>query len=138
MNTVSNSRSFIETGEFIKSAEFELIWYAKNVNRNYDAPRVLSDDDYLDYKLWEDMNSGKLFKKHLPQMHVFNGKNPNIIFHGSCVGCMSQRLRGFDRCIGCQFFRGNWCKEDLHIKGEESATISANELMKILNQKPKQ
>lgn len=125
-------KTFTETGEFIKSADFERIWIAKNVNDEYSAPQVLNADEYLDYKLWEDMNIETMYKKHLPNTRLFRGKNPNIIFHGGCLGCVSQRLHGFERCKGCQYFRYSWDKENLHIKGEDSAKLSGDDFRKLL------
>ena len=128
-------KTFTETGGFIKAAQFESIWINKNVNDEYSASQVLNNEDYLDYKLWEDMNMDTMFKKHLPKARVFRGKNPNIIFHGGCLGCLSQRLYGFERCKGCQYFRCNWNNPNLRIEGEESAKISADEIMNILKRK---
>lgn len=125
-------KTFTETGEFIKSTDFEMIWIAKNANDEYSAPQVLNDDEYLDYKLWEDMNKKLLFKKHLPNTLLFCGENPNIIFHGGCLGCLSQRNSGLERCKGCQYFRCNWGKPNLHIKGEDAATMSSDELRRLL------
>lgn len=126
-------RIFTETGEFIKASEFEQIWIAKNVKDHYHATDALNDDEYLDYKLWEDVNTEMLYKKHLPNTFLSRGKNPNIIFHGGCLGCMSQRLHGLERCKGCMYFRfGQSGKTNLHIKGEAYATISADELQGLL------
>ena len=132
MNNNIEHKTFTVTGEFIKSSEFELIWVAENVKHDYAALRGLNDDEYLDYKIWEDMNIEMMYKKHLPNAHLYRGKNPNIIFHGGCLGCMSQRLHGFERCKGCQYFRCIRGKENLHIIGEESAKISGDELKRIL------
>lgn len=132
---VLEHKTFTETGEFMKANRFESIWIAKNVNNEYSETDVLNDDDYLDYNLWEDMNVEAMFKKHLPKTRLFRGKNPNIVFHGRCLGCMSQRLHGFERCKGCQYFRGNWNNPNLHIEGEESAKISGDELKNILGSK---
>jgi hypothetical protein len=128
----AEGRTFTDTGEFVRAGDFEKIWISKNVNDNYDAPSVLDDDDYLDYKLWDDMNIEKMYQKHSPDTLLIRGKNPNIIFHGGCLGCLSQRLHGLERCKGCQYFRGNWRNPDLHIKGEESTKMSAEELKKLL------
>jgi len=125
-------KTFTETGEFIKSADFEMIWIAKNVRNDYNAPDCLNDDEYLDYKLWDDMNTEMLYKKHLPNTMLCRGKNPNIIFHGGCLGCMSQRLHGLERCKGCRFFRHSSGSQDLKIEGEEAAKMSADELRRLL------
>lgn len=125
-------RTFTETGEFIMATEFEKIWIDKNKNDNYNAADSLNDDEYLDYKLWDDMNTEAMYKKHLPNTLLFRGKNPNIIFHGGCLGCMSQRLHGLERCKGCMYFRFNGCNTNLYIKGEESAKMSGDDLKRLL------
>lgn len=106
-------------GSFIKADKFEQIWVAENVNSRYvDTTDSLRDKDYIDYRIWEDQNSSEMYKKHLPNTMVFRGSNPNIIFHAGCLGCISQRNHGIDRCKGCQYFRCNWNKPNLHIEGE--------------------
>ncbi len=117
---------------FTKEDEFEQIWIAENVNHSYGAGDYLRDDDYLDYYIWEDQNSSKMHKKHLPDVVVFRGENPNIIFHGGCLGCISQRNHGIDRCKGCKYFRGNWINPNLFIDGEESAKMDGDDLKRIL------
>lgn len=131
-NPMVEHKTFTENGEFIKSADFELIWVAKNVNDDYNAPDCLNDDEYLDYKLWDDMNTEMLYKKHLPNTRLFIGKNPNIIFHGGCLGCMSQKLHGLERCKGCRYFRWKSVSQDLKIDGEEAAKMDADELRRLL------
>lgn len=115
-----------------KNINFESIWIAKNVNYSYSADKVLSDDEYLEYKRWEDINTEAMYLKHLPNVKYFRGKNPNIIFHGGCLGCLSQRLYGIERCKGCQYFKCDWSKDDLKVEGEISAKMSSDELKKIL------
>jgi hypothetical protein len=131
-NPTVEHKTFTENIEFIKSADFELIWVAKNVNDDYNAADCLNDDEYLDYKLWEDINTETMYKKRLPNTHLFRGKNPNIIFHGGCLGCMSQRLHGLERCKGCRYFRRKSGSQDLRINGEEAAKMDANELRRLL------
>lgn len=131
-NPTVEHKTFTENGEFIKSAEFEMIWINKNVNDDYNAPDCLNEDEYLDYKLWEDMNTEIMYKKYLPNNILFIGKNPNIIFHGGCLGCRSQRLHGLERCKGCKYFRWKSGSQDLKINGEESAKMNADELRKLI------
>ena len=119
--------SLDENGGYLKATEFESIWISENVYDSYGCSKTLKDDDYIDYLMWVDMNSDKMFKKHLPDTLVIRGKNPNIIFHGGCLGCISQRNHGIDRCKGCQYFKANWYKPNLFIKGEKSATIDSQE-----------
>ena len=125
-------KTFTEAGEFIKDYEFEQIWIAKNVNNEYNAADILNDDEYLDYKLWDDMNAEMLYKKHLPNTFLFRGKNPNIIFHGGCLGCLSQKLHGLERCKGCMYFRFGKGSLNLKIDGGESAKMSAEDFKRLL------
>jgi hypothetical protein len=114
-------------GSFIKADKFEQVWFAKNVNSKYGASNSLRDNDYINYHIWEDQNSAKMYKKNLPKAMVNRGSNPNIIFHGGCIGCISQRNHGIDRCKGCQYFKGNWSKPNLNIEGEEADTMILND-----------
>lgn len=111
--------------EFAKTEEegFELIWKAQNVSGDYHAKECLDDDQYIYYKIYEDAHWKELYKKYLPNVMIFRGDNPNIIFHGGCLGCKSQRLHGIDRCKGCTYFRHSAGSEDLHIEGEDADTI---------------
>lgn len=92
------------------------IWYAYNVDGDYGAERVLSDEEYISYHIWEDINCAKMYKLYKPDTTVFRSANPNIIFHGGCLGCKSQQSHGIDRCKGCQYFKADWKKPDLSIK----------------------
>lgn len=125
-------RTFTETGEFTKADEFEKIWIDKNTNNNYHATDILNDDEYLDYKLWDDMNAEAMHKKHRKNTFLYCGKNPNIIFHGGCLGCLSQRLHGLERCKGCMYFRFNSSKPNLQIEGEEVEKLTAEDLNRML------
>ena len=68
---------------------------------------------------------------------LIRGSSPNIIFHGGCLGCISQRNHGIDRCKGCQYFRFNHghIKPNLHIEGEEAAIINADDFKRLLGGK---
>lgn len=135
INNAIEERTFTETGYFIKANDFELIWVAETVDGKYGKSHCLDDDDYIDYHLWEDINCENLYKKHLPKTILYRGKNPNIIFHGGCLGCLSQRKFGFERCKGCQYFKCNWGYPNLHIKGEEADTMNAESLKRILGKR---
>lgn len=111
-------------GSFIKADRFEQIWVSENVHHRYGASDSLKDNDYINYHIWEDQNSNEMCKKHLPNTMVFRGNNPNIIFHGGCLGCISQRNHGIDRCKGCQYFRFNHGKPNLHIEGLLNSLLS--------------
>lgn len=119
-------------GSFIKADEFEQIWVAENVHNKYRAIDSLGDSDYIDYHIWEDQNSSEMYRKHLPNAMVIRGNNPNIIFHGSCLGCISQRNHGIDRCKGCRYFRFDRSKPNLRIEGEEAATMNGDDLKRLL------
>tara|TARA_R110000772_G_scaffold146690_1_gene257020 strand:+ start:6570 stop:7085 length:516 start_codon:yes stop_codon:yes gene_type:complete len=128
-------------GSFIKKDEFEAIWISKNVNRKINRhgklsmEDKLSDNDYIDYYLWQDQNFKEMYKKHLPGTGYIRGKNPNIIFHGGCLGCLSQRLHGIDRCKGCSYFRWRGDKSDLSIEGEEASRLSGDDFIDFLKGK---
>lgn len=115
-----------------KKAKFERIWVGERVNNVYSATDSLSDDDYIEYKIWENRNSLGMYKKYLPNCTVIRGNNPNIIFHGGCLGCLSQRIHGIDRCKGCLYFRFNTNKPELYIKGEKAATLSGDDFKRLL------
>lgn len=119
-------------GSFIKADKFEGIWVAENGNSRYGASDSLRDSDYIDYHIWEDQNSNEMYKKHLPNTMVIRGSNPNIIFHGGCLGCISQRNHGIDRCKGCKYFRANWSNPNLYIEGEESAKMNGDDFKRLL------
>ena len=97
------------------------VWYDRNVNDNYKAEHQLPDSEYINYHIWEDINMERMYELHKPETTLWRGKNPNIIFHGGCLGCLSQKLHGINRCTGCQYFKADWNKPNLHIEGEEAA-----------------
>jgi len=94
--------------------------------QNYDKPmrciEFLSDDDYIEYKMYADAYRTEWLTEQYPNGIIISGNNPNIIFHCGCLGCKSQRLHGIDRCKGCCYFRGRGGKS-LFIEGEEADTI---------------
>lgn len=111
---------------------FEQIWIDRNVKDNYSADRNLSDDDRISFKIWEELYWKEMYAKHLPNTKIFKGDNPNIIFHGGCLGCKSQRIHGIDRCKGCSYFKGGDTK-NLFIPGEDCAKMSADDFTNMLN-----
>lgn len=118
-----------------QESEFEQIWVKENKDEKYGEGKLLSDDQYIDYHIWEDMNSSRMYKKHLPNYLILIGKNPNIIFHGGCLGCLSQRKHGIERCKGCYYFKFNANNPNLCIKGEDTSKLSATDLFNFLNSK---
>lgn len=94
--------------------EFENI-FVRKYKHDFDT-NMLDDNKYIEYLIWEDKNWEMLKEKH--SLNVIRGTNPNIIFHGGCIGCRSQEINGIDRCRICQYFRGNYNKPDLSIKNE--------------------
>jgi len=133
------SKSMNADGSFAKQEDFERIWVAEKVKRKYEESislsNKLSDNEYIDYRIWEDLHNEEMHKKHLPKTLVISGTNPNIIFHGGCLGCLSQRKHGIERCKGCYFFRSGGSRRDLFIKGEQAATMSQRDIDRILNRK---
>lgn len=57
-----------------------------------------------------------------------------IIFHGGCNLCESQKLHGLARCTGCQYFEANWDLPDLNTNhAEKNKELNLNrELAKII------
>lgn len=104
--------------KFAKESLFEDIWIEENVHHNHERKDLIKDNDYIDYKIWDDINSEKLFKKHCPNTLVISQKHPNIVFHGGCLGCVSQQNHGIYRCVECRYFKFNALdkKADLSIK----------------------
>ena len=131
-DTVIEESTFTIKGDFTKADMFEQIWIEENVSGNLGASKRLRDPDYIDYHIWEDLNCAEMYKKHLPNSMVFRGSNPNIIFHGGCLGCLSQRLHGIDRCKGCKYFKAHWNLPELRIEGEKCATIGGEDLENFL------
>lgn len=120
-------------GRFVKASEFERIWLAeRNIDGIGRARKYLSDNDYIDYKLWEDGNYAELMRKHSPNTAFFRGDNPNLIFHGGCLGCASQRLHGMDRCKGCSYFRADWSLPNLKIEGEDAARMTQDDFDNLI------
>ena len=121
-------------GTYILAEEFERIWVEKNNHRcsgMYDPTGSLNNRQYIDYKVWEDTNYDEMYKKHFKNTKVFRGKNPNIIFHGGCLGCVSQRRHGIDRCMGCSYFRYS-NDTDLSIKGEYADSFDKKDFEEFL------
>lgn len=101
---------------------FEAVWLSENKGRAFGEGMKLKDDDYIDYIIWEDINWKDMSKKHMPTTFVMKGINPNLIFHGGCLGCLSQRKHGVNRCKGCTYFKPH-NKQSLFIPGEDSAKM---------------
>ena len=112
---VGEHRTFTDTGDFLFEEKFEEIWFSENVTNDWNVTHQLNDDEYLDYKIWCEMNRHALYKRHLPNAFLFSGDTFNVVFHGGCLGCTSQQLNGFERCMGCKYFRSNWDLPDLFI-----------------------
>lgn len=89
--------------------------------------------NYIDYHIWEDIYWESMYNDHAPDTKVFRGTNPNIIFHGGCLGCKSQRIHSINRCKGCRYFKANWDSPNLFIEGEDSHTMGADEFNDVLN-----
>lgn len=119
-------------GSFVNEEEYEKIWIAQNINHSNGTTSSLKDDDYIGYHIWQDQNISKLYEKHLPDTIALIGKTPNILFHGGCLGCVSQRNHGIDRCKGCRYFRFSSRNPNLYIKGEHTDSIGGDDLRRKL------
>jgi hypothetical protein len=117
---------------FQKEESFEQIWVSENVRHNFGHNKILSDNDYIDYYIWVDANWEKLAAKHLKNTKIIRGDNPNLIFHGGCLGCISQRQHGVERCKGCSYFKFDHRKPNLKIEGEECSKITSQEELESL------
>lgn len=53
----------------------------------------------------------------MPDAVIVRGEVSHVIFHGGCLGCVSQQRHGIDRCRGCKYFRFDWDKPELFIGG---------------------
>lgn len=126
----------VKTGVFDESQikKFENIWIHEYKYHHLGVSKDLSDDDYIDYHIWKDINWRHMYDKHMPNARVLRGDNPNLIFHGGCLGCLSQRKYGVDRCKGCSYFRFKG-SENLFIEGENSAKMDQKGLDDFLNGK---
>lgn len=98
-------------------ASFERIWIVENVKDHYNYPdEVLTDNEFIIYSAWRQLNDNWLYKKHLPNVMVMSGsmdRTDKIVFHGGCQSCDSQMKFGIMRCKGCQYFQADWSKPDL-------------------------
>lgn len=112
-------------------SKYENIWIKENKNGKYGASKELSDEEYINYHIWEDINSELMYKTYIPEARVIRGKNPNIIFHGGCLGCISQRNHGIDRCKNCMYFRAKWDNTNLFIPGEDSAKMNGEDFQSL-------
>jgi len=110
---------------------FEELWVKHNKYGKYQDQYKLDPDDYINYHIWCNINNDKMHKKHLPNTMVVSGINPNIIFHGGCLGCKSQRLHGINRCKGCSYFGVSNSNQSLFIDGEDSATLGQDDIDNI-------
>ena len=111
--------------------DYEALWVKKNVDEDYSALKNLTDNQYIEYYKFDEENYESLMAKYKPNTRYIRGKNPNIIFHGGCLGCASQRLRGINRCKGCVFFRFDCSKKDKRIEGEECAVFTKEKAEKL-------
>jgi hypothetical protein len=122
-------------GTLLKHMLFESLWIQSNIDGAYGIYKNLSDNDYIDYHLWEVLNEERLWGEHDADRLVIRDIHPNIIFHGGCLGCVSQSQHGVDRCKGCQYFKPNWNLPDLKIEGEQPDSIPKEELLEDIIKK---
>lgn len=105
-------------GTFVQDELFERIWCESHLNHKFGSEKCLTIGEYIDYHIWEELNYTSLMEKYLPNAGYSERDNPNIVFHGGCVGCVSQLQHGVSRCTGCQYFKVDWGLPDLSIDGE--------------------
>ena len=103
------------------AGKFMYVWIKENVERDYERrPKsILNDNEYILYSCWRQVNDEWLYRHYT--MRVVSGsmgRSDKLIFHGGCIGCISQEINNIDRCKGCQYFRANWNKKDLCLREE--------------------
>jgi hypothetical protein len=52
-------------------------------------------------------------KNRLRQLAVVGKLKKPTIWHGGCIGCIEQKRKGMNYCLGCQYFDAQWEKPDL-------------------------
>lgn len=117
--------------EEVKKEIFEQIWLAQRANDEYNLAVNLNDDDYINYQIWEKANNERLYEKH-KKLISETRIGADIVFHGRCVDCISQKIHGIERCKGCQYFKFIDGKPDLHIKCKKIKTITKEEIIDLL------
>jgi hypothetical protein len=50
-------------------------------------------------------------------------KEAKIIFHGGCLGCLTQNKKGIDFCRKCKYFDADWSLPDLSERVPTSAEL---------------
>ena len=108
--------------------EFERIFnYNSNIDNYPVAHGALSQDDYITYKKWTYHNADYLNKKFRSNVMIIGPKidakeedeHIDLIFHGGCLDCKSQEVKGIERCKGCSYFQSNSKLPNLRIRSEE-------------------
>lgn len=54
-------------------------------------------------------------RKEAQKKWAKENKDERVIarFHGGCQGCITPLEDGIGKCLGCQYFNGDWSKPDL-------------------------
>jgi hypothetical protein len=87
---------------------FEELWMGDNLSKCSPKSRCsVSDDLYIEYVKWELDNYERMNKKHRPNILGIRGTHPNLIFHGACIGCVTQLKQSVEVCKRCTYFRNN-------------------------------
>lgn len=87
---------------------YEELWLDDNLSNHSPKYRSsVSDDLYIGYVRWENDNAERMNKKHRPNTTVIRGTHPNLIFHGGCIGCVTQLKQSVDQCKRCFYFRND-------------------------------
>lgn len=105
--------------------KFKKIWIDENVYHSYGKRDYLLDDELINYLIWEQKNHSKLLEnyKFKTKRNIFSENEDNfnrVVFHGSCLSCLSQTIHSVDRCKRCRFFNFDFKKPDLSIKSKSS------------------
>ena len=53
-----------------------------------------------------------------------------VIFHGGCLGCLTQHKRGVDECRNCQYFDADWSLPDLSERKPDPVDIERDRIKK--------
>lgn len=79
----------------------------------YENTQLISGLDHESRRLSYDIQSSK--KRDIVYEMPSLKPDSNIVFHGGCLGCASQRLHGLGRCKGCNYFSWGSGLPDLSI-----------------------
>jgi hypothetical protein len=89
---------------------FEEVWVGENVT-GHSSSRYssLTDDEYILYVAWVELNGARMQDKHAPDTVYYRGQpdTEKLVFHGACHDCITQQVYDLETCKGCRYFRNN-------------------------------